>query len=172
MKKRIFFQVLLLCILQNCYSQDVNQNVIGSAGGSAQSENISLEWTLGELAVETITTAKNLYTQGFHQSILMVKSINPAAKLKGPDELSGYNVFLAPNPVQSFVNVYLGAKKDEKFSLSLYDMNGKMIHTKKVSGFSFFTRFDMEHLASGVYLMSVLNHDGILIKAFKILKAN
>src|ERR1044071_8112875 len=90
-------------------AQDLDQNVIASAGGVDKTSKISLEWTLGEFAVETITTAKNLYTQGFHQPILTVKSYYSTPKAESShDILSMYKVSLAPNPVQSFVNVYIG----------------------------------------------------------------
>ncbi len=172
MKKKIFFQVLLFGVLQNCYSQDVKQNVIASAGGIAKTYSISFEWTLGEFAVESIVTAKNLYTQGFHQPLLMVKSINSPPKPELADVSSGYRVLLAPNPAQSFVNVYIGAKKDEKFSLSLFDMSGKKIGSKEVSGNDLSVRFEMGGFASSIYLMQVQNDAGTMLRTFKILKAD
>ncbi len=172
MKKVILFSLFVFCVLQNSYSQDLKQNVIASAGGISNTDKISLEWTLGEFAVETITTEKNLYTQGFHQPVLMVKSFHSPPK---PESivgiLSGYKILLAPNPAKSFVNVSVKAKENEKFSLALYDMSGKKILSKQVYGTDFSVRIEMGHLASGVYLMDVRNETGMTIQAFKIVKA-
>lgn len=172
MKKVILFSLLLFIVLSNSYSQDLKQNVIASAGGIAHSDKISFEWTIGEFAVETITAAKSLYTQGFHQPILMVKSFHspPKPELVN-DLLSGYKVLLAPNPVQSFVNVYIGSKVTEKFSLTLYDMNGRKIMTKLVNGTDLSVRIEMAHFSSGVYLMDIRNDSGTMIRSFKIVKA-
>jgi len=171
MKKTSFFSLLVFCVSCFCYSQDLKQNVIASAGGVDKTEKISFEWTLGEYAVETITTAKNVYTQGFHQPVLIVKSYHSPPK-PGPADnlLSGYKVLLAPNPAQSFVNVYIGAKESEKFSLSLYDMNGRKIQSKLVSGTDFSVRIEMSQLSSGIYLMYVRNDAGTMIRSFKIIK--
>lgn len=172
MKKVTFFSLLVFCAFLNSYSQDLKQNVIASAGGIDKTSTISFEWTLGEFAVETITATKNLYTQGFHQPILMVKSFHSPPKPESSNDiLSSYKVLLAPNPVQSFVNVFINSKESEKFSLTLYDMSGRKILSKLVSGIDLSVRIEMGQLSSGVYLMDVRNDAGTMIKAFKIVKA-
>lgn len=172
MKKVILFSLLHFCILFNCYSQELKQNVIASAGGISKSDKISLEWTLGEFAVETITAAKNLYTQGFHQPVLMVKSFHsPPKPVLASDLLDNYKIVLAPNPAKSFVNVYLSAKNSEKFFLSLYDMNGKEVQSKQVSGTVLSVRIEMGSLPSGIYLVNVRNDSGTMRRAFKVVKA-
>ena len=153
-------------------AQDLDQNVIASAGGVGKTSKISFEWTLGEFSVETITTARNLYTQGFHQPILMVKSFHSPPKPESVNDiLSEFRVLVAPNPVQSFLNVYIRSKENEKFSLTLYDMNGRKIMTKLVSGNDLSFHIGMGHFSSGIYLMNVRNDAGTIIRTFKIVKA-
>jgi hypothetical protein len=172
MKKATFFSLLVFCAFLNCFSQDLKQNVIASAGGVDKAGAISLEWTLGEFAVETITATKNLYTQGFHQPILMVKSFHSPPKPESSNDiLSSYKILLAPNPVQSFVNVFINSKVTEKFSLTLYDMSGKKVMSKLVTGSDLSIRIEMGHYSSGIYLMDIRNDAGTMIKAFKIVKA-
>ena len=43
-------------------------SVISAQGGFDKTESISLEWTLGENFVETVSLENNIFTQGFHQS--------------------------------------------------------------------------------------------------------
>jgi hypothetical protein len=169
MKKTLFFSMLIICVLPNCYSQNLNPNVIASAGGIAKTDKISLEWTLGESAVETITSAKNLYTQGFHQPYLAVKSFHSPPQ---DNILLGYNIAIAPNPARSFVNVSIGAKDSEKYLLSLFDMDGKTVYARQITGNNLFIRIEMGHLPSGVYLVNVRNDSGIMRKAFKIIKVD
>ena len=172
MKKAIFFSLLVFFVFLNCFSQELKQNVIAPAGGIDKTSSISFEWTLGEFAVETITATKNLYTQGFHQPILMVKSFHSPPKPESlNDILSAYKVLLAPNPVQSFVNIYIGSKENEKFSLTLYDMNGRKIISRLVTGNNLTVRIEMGTFSSGVYLMDVRNDAGTMIRTFKIVKA-
>lgn len=172
MKKGYFLSLLAFCFLQNCFSQDLKQNVIASAGGTDRTSAVSLEWTLGEFAVETITATKNLYTQGFHQPILAVRNIQflPGSESRD-DLLSSYKVLLAPNPVQSFVNVYIRSRENEKFSLTLYDMNGKRILKKLLGGSDLSVRIEMGHYSSGIYLMDIRNDTGTMIRSFKLVKA-
>ena len=172
--KKVF---LLLCCVVSFWpvliSQKINQSVIASDGGIARGDELSLEWTLGEFAVESIISGKHLYTQGFHQPVLIVKSINAPPVSEQPDNLlAGYSVQLAPNPVRSIVTVYIGAENSEKFSLSVYDLNGKRIAEKQVTGTDLSVRFEMQHLASGVYLLDVRNSIGLSVKAFKVIKAD
>lgn len=171
MKRKVFlFQgCLLFCFISK--AQNLNQNVIASAGGVDKTSKISFEWTLGEFSVETITTAKNLYTQGFHQPILMVKNFHSPKLESSNDILSSYKVIIAPNPVQSFINVYISSKENEKFSLTLYDMNGRKIMTKLAAGKDLSVRVEMAHFSSGIYLIDVRNDTGTLMRSFKIVKA-
>jgi hypothetical protein len=66
MRMQIFALLFFAPLLVN--SQSVSPSVIASAGGSSTLSNgISIDWTLGEFAVTTLTNGSITLTQGFHQ---------------------------------------------------------------------------------------------------------
>jgi hypothetical protein len=70
---KFFYSVLLLAsISSNLFAQQVSPTVIASAGASFQSSEFSLDYTLGETFVTTLTGTDITLTQGFHQPAAMV----------------------------------------------------------------------------------------------------
>ncbi|WP_034057312.1 hypothetical protein [Lacinutrix jangbogonensis] len=74
---------LCLCV---CFSQaqSIERQVIGASGTTLTNGTVSLDFTVGELAVTTITNGTTTLSQGFHQpSVLLGIKINPIAFLQG-----------------------------------------------------------------------------------------
>lgn len=152
-------------------AQNLGPSIIAADGGVAKSAAISLDWTLGEFAVETISTTKNLYTQGFHQPILTVKSFHSPPQPVHVEK-SHLNIVLFPNPVQSYVTVSIGATEHQSMSLSLFDLNGKELLTRQAIGKTLSVRIEMGRYKSGVYLLDIRDKSGSMVRAFKIVKAD
>ena len=83
MEKRILLFLWGIAFLLNGNSQNLKQNIIAADGGISKSGNISLEWTLGEFAIETVNAGTKLYTQGFHQPVLAVKKTSSSLDIPG-----------------------------------------------------------------------------------------
>jgi hypothetical protein len=66
MLRKMFLLAISLSVSIIVFSQPFARNVISPAGDINKTEKISLEWTLGEPLVETITGKKQILTQGFH----------------------------------------------------------------------------------------------------------
>jgi len=64
-KNYIFILLVLVCF--SAYSQSSNPEIHSSAGESFQTNNVRIDWTLGEIAVSTISNSNIRVTQGFHQ---------------------------------------------------------------------------------------------------------
>lgn len=79
------FTTLLLMITVVGHSQSIERQVIGSAGTTiTDGATASLDFTVGEVAVSTITDGTNTLTQGFHQGeVLLSVRINPIVFLQG-----------------------------------------------------------------------------------------
>ena len=60
------FFLAVLCI-NGATAQQLSPSVIASAGGSFQSTEFSLDYTLGETFITTLSNGQNILTQGFHQ---------------------------------------------------------------------------------------------------------
>jgi len=74
----------LLFIFQFGYTQNIERQVISSSGESLANGSHRLDFTIGELAVSTITN-DHVLSQGFHQGDLLLSiKINPVFFLQGP----------------------------------------------------------------------------------------
>ena len=177
MRKNTLLLLLGICISGFARSQQLSPSVIASDGGINKAAGISLEWTLGEPTIESLSTTDRLYTQGFHQPLLQVKvNAVPVAKVTpGPIAeailTASYKITVAPNPVQSILLVNIASLKTEKLNLSLVDIVGRQIMVQAFNGKSNTIQVDMSRLQSGSYLLELRNVGGQLIKSFEIIKA-
>lgn len=81
-------QILTIVFLAGaiiCFSQSIERNVVGSSGDYFEGDDISLSWTLGEIATETFISGDNILTQGFQQpSITLRIYVEISSFLEGP----------------------------------------------------------------------------------------
>lgn len=169
MRKNTLLLLLGICIAGFARSQQLSPSIIASDGGISKAAGISLEWTLGEPTVESLSTADRLYTQGFHQPLLLVKSL-PVAEVKEVKVATAYKITIAPNPVQSLLLVNINTEKKERLNLSLIDFVGRQILVQAFNGRSNTAQIDMSRMTSGTYILELRNLSGQLIKSFQITK--
>lgn len=81
-------QILTIVILAGallCSAQSIERDVVASSGDYFEGADISLSWTLGEIASETYISGNNILTQGFQQpGILLRIYVDLTAFLEGP----------------------------------------------------------------------------------------
>ena len=142
------------------------QSVISAAGDRSQNGKISLDWTLGEPAVETIQTNKRNFTQGFHQP-LIIKKIQPM--VPGIPNLPDYLFTIAPNPVISELTVNIDKKITCKVQVQLTDFYGRTIVLFAPSANKQF-KFSLQGQPSGTYYLIIRNQNGALLKTFSVIK--
>jgi len=141
----------------------LSPSVIGAAGGFDLKQNISLEWTLGETFVESVTGRDKWYTQGFHQPMLSARAISPSAA-------RGYDIKIFPNPTQELLNVFIKTPEAEDLKLTLVDVTGKTIYTRWVPSGTPEIQVRVKHLPEGMYMLSVVSTKGYRINSFKVIK--
>ena len=81
--------IIALFLVNAGQAQKITPTVLSSAGAVMKANNLSIEWTLGENATESLIKAGNIITQGFHQTNLTIVST------KNP-EIEGLKKY--PNP--------------------------------------------------------------------------
>ena len=82
LKKILCFGFLIAASQFN--AQTIERQVIGSAGTTLTNGTISLDFTVGELAVSTITNGTTTLTQGFHQgTVALAIRVDPVVFLQG-----------------------------------------------------------------------------------------
>lgn len=161
--KRYVVPLLLGLVLPGIgLAQQLSPTVMATAGGQDKNKQLSLEWTLGETFVETVSLPNHIYTQGFHQPMLRVEEL--------PQNASPYRVRIAPNPVVAMLNVSIEAEEDAKFQLYLTDMTGRTFYNMAAQVQADPVQVDMKTLPAGVYILQVATLDGKPVKTFKVVK--
>ena len=154
-----------LCFGFSSYSQLDNHNVVSAGGGTYKGSDISLDWTLGETFITTEGTGDLLLTQGFHQPNLIIKEVLPSL-VKSTSKVT---VRIAPNPVVSELSIYLEQPSEEKASIQLLDMFGRVMYQLSPSNKNYIT-INLSNYQQGTYFLQVKSDKGQLIKAFKVIK--
>jgi hypothetical protein len=136
------------------------------AGGTARAQAITLEWTLGESVVETVTASGRTYSQGFHQPLLEVQE-----QLKQVKSDANFQFGVAPNPVTSELRVDIRTEESTQLHLWLTDMIGRQYSLPLVPAGVTSVQIDMSAHPTGSYLLHISKANGAPLKTYKIVKA-
>ncbi|MBS3738912.1 MAG: T9SS type A sorting domain-containing protein [Psychroflexus sp.] len=68
-------------------------------------------------------------------------------------EKSGISVY--PNPASNLVNINFSQNTDELEQIALYDLNGRLILTRKLNSNDIEQQIDVSNLSSGVYILEI-----------------
>ncbi|MBO3116246.1 T9SS type A sorting domain-containing protein [Winogradskyella sp. DF17] len=79
------------------------------------------------------------------------------------DTEQNFNLILYPNPSKEWLNIQFGETL-EKGLLSIYDVNGRLIQQKEVSGDTLL--LNIENLNSGMYILSIEEQNSKVVKRF------
>lgn len=152
--KRIIFLPLLFLI---CFTIEA-QEVIATQGSSYSNSSGSIDFTIGEVIIQTLTTTSNVLTQGFHQTNLTVLGID--------DFDQTFQVKVFPNPTNEILNIDIS--NFDGLSYDIYDISGRQLYTKKLIAKT--TSFAVDHLANGMYLLVLKGENNQKLKTYRILK--
>ncbi len=156
-----FYTLCLTLLPLILTSQVLEKDVITSAGGQTVSleGDIDLHWSVGELAVTTLSTENLQLTQGYHQLDLVVDPIFEW----GSDQLQ---ISIFPNPTQDLL--HLQQEHQTEFQIELRDLLGKMIQREIWSTSS--KTLELHHLPANTYMLTLISNGQI--KSLKIQKIN
>ncbi|AEE48225.1 T9SS type A sorting domain-containing protein [Haliscomenobacter hydrossis] len=141
-------------------AQSLSPEVISTAGGKMQAGSIQLAWTLGETAVARWNTPQGMVTEGFHQPVLEVTLL---------PEYTAPTVRIAPNPVQSTLNVQLQEQTKQILFANLVDVQGRVL-IKRTTLQLGNTELDLSNLPAGMYFLNVMHQNGKTLEVFKVVK--
>jgi hypothetical protein len=168
--KRLFSLIvgfLFLTIVVHGQQLRLEPTVIASAGGYATSENgnISLSWTLGELAVSTLYGNNLILTQGFQQPFSLGTSINLNTSID-------WNITAYPNPVEDQLKIRFDLQTNNHFWIEIQDVTGRTIELnqhKDIQSGDIIT-VDMSDYMYGVYFFKVYTPDKKQMRVLSIRK--
>jgi hypothetical protein len=168
MRNKLFLIWIVACISIDANSQKLDRSVVSAAGGSSLTPKYTLDWTMGEFAIETVSSNGKMYTQGFHQPIQVITTTAPVAR-------SGivYNISMAPNPVLTTLNFSISSPNTNSpgVFVTISDAHGIIFKQYKVSSANGSLQIDMSGLPAGTYTLTV--RDGVaahIIKTYQIVK--
>lgn len=155
--------VLLSCLPNWTQAQSLSPQVTSNAGGTLQKDGIRVNWTLGQTAVGRWYTTDNRsgsITEGFQQPYLQVTLLDGAS-----DEL----VSIAPNPVQSVLNLMIRADVGETLTATLMDPQGRIIQRlpELRRGTA---QLNMQELPAGMYFLTIHQSGEAPVQSFKVIK--
>ncbi|MCG8686899.1 MAG: T9SS type A sorting domain-containing protein [Desulfobacterales bacterium] len=152
----ILFVILSLFIFKSAYAQEV----ASSSGSHFSSDDFQLSWTIGEPVIETSNSDNMKFTQGMHQSKLIVTSIKEIKDLK-------LVIKAYPNPATDYVHVEVDSPRNERLSYSLFGMSGELISQGNLV--DNLAKVGMAQYTPSTYLL-IINSQHKVLKTFKIIK--
>lgn len=138
------------------------QQVIGTTGGTIVGTSYSLSYTVGEVAINTLTGGEYIINQGFQQPSYTITSIE--------DNLPSAVLAVYPNPTSGLINVEMNDYQGKSLSCIVYDSKGVEI-LRQAGQPGPFVKFeiDLSRFSQGIYILKVLSDD-LSIKVIRIVK--
>lgn len=161
---KLYISLLFVFSMFHLNAQEMERQVIASAGSNMESGNLTLLWTLGELA--TATHEGNFFdlfiNQGFHQEITML--VNTSA----PNEGTQIEVF--PNPVVE--TLFIKSDVTSLLNITIVDLMGRIVSSQQLSAPIEKAAIDVSQLPTATYFLRATDEEENLIQIFKIQKIN
>ncbi len=138
-----YFFLFFLAISVTAYSQDMPQQVIGSAGDQHTNESASVSWTVGEVSTATFSSSSVTLSQGFQQGNLTINTLVD-------QDMLDFNLKAYPNPV---IDILLLETDEKQQMYQVINMQGEVVLNGNIT--AVLQEIDFTNLPNGVYLLSV-----------------
>jgi len=158
--KKLILSVILLLGLGLTGLQA--QTSVNATGGNASGSGGSASYSVGKVVYTTNTGTNGSVAEGVQQpyEISVVTAI---------EEAKGINLSVSayPNPTTDYLTLEVKDFELSNLHFQLYDMNGKLLQNKKLTGTE--TQIDMSSYVPATYFVRVIA-ESKSIKEFKIIK--
>jgi hypothetical protein len=133
------------------------QDVVSAQGDSYSNASANIDFTIGEVIIDTGTDGTNDLTQGFHQTNWNFAGLD--------DQAPQMEVTVFPNPTSEVLNISTETYAGVVYKL--YDAQGKLVANDILNGYT--TTINVNQCAPGTYSL-VLEDKNQLLKTFKLIK--
>lgn len=154
MKKLLLFGALVLS------SVTYAQEIVSTQGDSYTNGSGSIDFTIGEVVINTGTDGTNDLTQGFHQTNWNFLGVD------NHEQNSEATVY--PNPMGT--ELYIQTENFEFVSYVLYDATGRIVAENKLNALQ--TGIDVSTFAPSSYSLVLQDENQNKIKTFKLIKTH
>lgn len=153
LKVFLLFMSFVMLVGIDAYGQEV----ISTQGESYTNANSSMDFTIGEVVINTGSDGSNDITQGFHQTNW---------SFVGLDDFSeSYFVQVFPNPMMN--SLWIKTDDFSGVNFVMHDANGKLILEGELDSPQ--TVLEVAHLEVGYYTITLIKNAQQL-KTFKLIK--
>jgi hypothetical protein len=138
------------------------QQVVTTSGGNASGSGGTVSYTVGQIVYTTNTGTNGSAAQGVQQpfEISVVTGIEEALGIS-------LEIMVYPNPTTDFLTLSVDNFEASNLSYYLYDINGRLLETKKLEGKQ--TSIAMSNLVPATYFLKV-SEGSKELRTFKIIK--
>lgn len=124
------------------------QEVVSTQGDSYSNGSANIDFTIGEVIINTGPDGTNVITQGFHQTNWNLVGLE--------DFAPNYEATIFPNPTEDVLNIRTSTF--ENVTYTLYDAQGKLILQNILSAEQ--TPIQVSQLAPGAYSLELIFEEG------------
>jgi len=136
------------------------QEVVATQGDSYTNASGNIDFTIGEVIIDTGTDGTNDLTQGFHQTNWNFLGVD--------NHEQNFEATVYPNPMGT--ELYIQTENFEFMSYVLYDATGRIVAENKLNALQ--TGIDVSTLAPSSYSLVLINENQENVKTFKLVKTH
>ena len=137
-----------------------SQEVVSTQGDSYTNASGSIDFTIGEVVINTGTDGTNDLTQGFHQTNWNFLGVD--------NHEQNFEATVYPNPMGT--ELYIQTENFEYVSYVLYDAAGRIVAENKLNALQ--TGIDVSTFAPSSYSLVLQDENQNKIKTFKLIKTH
>jgi len=165
MKKcfQLLFSIILLSTSITISGQQIERFTFSSAGSSSVANDVVLDWSFGQIAVNTISNEAYHLTQGFHQA-----NPNQSVHVSDPSHVTLFSHY--PNPTTGIINFDFEQAYSEGTILEVYDLRSRLIQKFELDAVASSYQLDLSSYSDGSYLVKVIYLPTLDYTTTKILK--
>jgi len=159
---KLINQILLTCIFLLGVVFAQAQTTVTTSGGEALGSGGTVSYSVGQVACQTYSGTNGSVAEGVQQpyEISVVAGVEVTS-------ISLMNISAYPNPTTEFLKLKVESEKFERMNFQLYDMQGKLLQSQKLTGNE--TQINMSTYVPATYFVRVISNNQS-IKEFKIIK--
>ena len=136
------------------------QEVVATQGDSYTNASGNIDFTIGEVIIDTGTDGTNDLTQGFHQTNWNFLGVD--------NHEQNFEATVYPNPMGT--ELYIQTENFEFMSYVLYDATGRIVAENKLNALQ--TGIDVSTSAPSSYSLVLINENQENVKTFKLVKTH
>lgn len=152
---------LMVCL--SAQAQSLQPGLLSASGGSGTAGTGSLQWSVGELVVQTFSGGGQQLTQGFHQNGMALTPVFEVGQWS-------VSIDVFPNPSTEQITIQRKGKDLPEQRFALFNLLGQ----SQLSGWlrDELTTIYLNTLPAQIYFLQIFGDAGQQLAVFKIQKIN